>query len=218
MKRFAPSLALIALIVSESSAAKAAGPPPPALWTGVWEQILNKPLEFAYRFVFNAHPKECNPAGCGFGSIANENIDFSSVAPIGEADEFGYAKYFLKEDTLGLKEVHGSKSKHTISIVAKKTGANGAGNFLWDWSMYGTTQIIPGPNKKVEITANTEAWLGNQPPLGTGLTGPSSVPAKAIEVPGPLPLLGVAAAFGYSRKLRKRIKDSKSLQLAGAID
>lgn len=29
------------------------------------------------------------------------------------------------------------------------------------------------------------------------------------EVPGPLPLLGVGAAFGYSRKLRKRIKSSK---------
>jgi hypothetical protein len=28
-------------------------------------------------------------------------------------------------------------------------------------------------------------------------------------VPGPLPLLGVAAAFGYSRKLRKRLKSSK---------
>jgi len=29
-------------------------------------------------------------------------------------------------------------------------------------------------------------------------------------VPGPLPILGAAAAFGYSRKLRKRIKSSKS--------
>jgi hypothetical protein len=37
-------------------------------------------------------------------------------------------------------------------------------------------------------------------------------------VPGPFPLLGVAAAFGYSRKLRKRIKGSKSLSLTGAFD
>ncbi len=28
------------------------------------------------------------------------------------------------------------------------------------------------------------------------------------RVPGPLPILGAAAAFGYSRKLRKRLKDS----------
>ena len=30
-------------------------------------------------------------------------------------------------------------------------------------------------------------------------------------VPGPIPALGAAAAFGFSRKLRKRIKDSKSV-------
>jgi hypothetical protein len=34
---------------------------------------------------------------------------------------------------------------------------------------------------------------------------PPSVPG----VPGPLPILGVGAAFGYSRKLRKRIKNAK---------
>jgi len=34
--------------------------------------------------------------------------------------------------------------------------------------------------------------------------------AYAEEVPGPLPVLGAAAAFGFSRKLRKRINDSKA--------
>jgi hypothetical protein len=36
-------------------------------------------------------------------------------------------------------------------------------------------------------------------------------------VPGPLPLFGVAAAFGYSRKLRKRIVSSKALPVDSAI-
>jgi hypothetical protein len=36
-------------------------------------------------------------------------------------------------------------------------------------------------------------------------------------VPGPLPLFGVAAAFGYSRKLRKRIVRSKALPVDSAI-
>jgi hypothetical protein len=36
-------------------------------------------------------------------------------------------------------------------------------------------------------------------------------------VPGPLPLLGVGAAFGFTRKLRKRINSSK-LPVASAID
>jgi hypothetical protein len=39
----------------------------------------------------------------------------------------------------------------------------------------------------------------------------------AQSVPGPLPLFGAAAAFGYSRKLRNRIKDSK-LPVATAIN
>jgi hypothetical protein len=36
-------------------------------------------------------------------------------------------------------------------------------------------------------------------------------------VPGPLPLLGVGAAFGFSRKLRKRIKSSTSPDVLSAI-
>ncbi len=35
-----------------------------------------------------------------------------------------------------------------------------------------------------------------------------------IPVPGPLPVLGAAAAFGYSRKLRKRINQSQRKQAA----
>ena len=38
------------------------------------------------------------------------------------------------------------------------------------------------------------------------LTKPGQAPGD--EVPGPLPVLGIAAAFGYSRKLRKRIQAS----------
>lgn len=38
------------------------------------------------------------------------------------------------------------------------------------------------------------------------------------SVPGPLPFLGVGAAFGYSRKLRKRIKGNKSPVVMSAID
>ncbi len=37
---------------------------------------------------------------------------------------------------------------------------------------------------------------------------PSSPPSS---VPGPLPALGAAAAFGFSRKLRKRIKNSANI-------
>jgi hypothetical protein len=41
--------------------------------------------------------------------------------------------------------------------------------------------------------------------------------SSGVAVPGPLPLLGVGAAFGYSRKLRKRIKTKKSPEVLSAI-
>ena len=41
--------------------------------------------------------------------------------------------------------------------------------------------------------------------------------AKVNPVPGPLPLLGVGAAFGFSRNLRKRIKGSKSPEVMSAL-
>ena len=37
-----------------------------------------------------------------------------------------------------------------------------------------------------------------------------ATPASPSSVPGPLPALGAAAAFGFSRKLRKRIKNNTS--------
>jgi len=52
-----------------------------------------------------------------------------------------------------------------------------------------------------------------------GLTTRLVVARSGLEaVPAPLPLLGVGAAFGYSRKLKKRIKTSKSPEVMSAID
>jgi hypothetical protein len=52
---------------------------------------------------------------------------------------------------------------------------------------------------------------------GISRTYNSVGPLPPCEVPGPLPLLGVGAAFGYSRKLRGRIKSSKLPEVMSAI-
>lgn len=57
--------------------------------------------------------------------------------------------------------------------------------------------------------------------LGNSLVGIANftfddAPGMAA-VPGPLPIFGVAAGFGYSRKLRKRIVRTKSLPVDSAI-
>ena len=45
----------------------------------------------------------------------------------------------------------------------------------------------------------------------------SGYPYAYVHAPGPLPLLGVGAAFGYSRKLRKKIKNSKAPKIMSVI-
>lgn len=52
---------------------------------------------------------------------------------------------------------------------------------------------------------------------GAGTFRQTDFSCKFPSVPGPIPLLGVGAAFGYSRKLRKRIKASKSPAVMSTI-
>jgi hypothetical protein len=46
---------------------------------------------------------------------------------------------------------------------------------------------------------------------------PGSCKGAVVQTPGPLPLLGVGAAFGFSRNLRKRIKGSKLPEAMSAL-
>lgn len=39
----------------------------------------------------------------------------------------------------------------------------------------------------------------------------SPPPARVVDVPGPIGVLGVVAAFGWSRRLRRRVKAAQSL-------
>lgn len=50
----------------------------------------------------------------------------------------------------------------------------------------------------------------------TSYTWAQATLVPASDVPGPLPALGLAAAFGFSRQLRKRIKASSNSSIAGA--
>jgi hypothetical protein len=81
-----------------------------------------------------------------------------------------------------------------------------------------------GPNT-LQINYATSLFPNNFPSIGD-LSGPiminrefrNSIPRSAPDiviqvpppVPGPLPILGAAAAFGFSRNIRKRIKSANS--------
>jgi hypothetical protein len=52
---------------------------------------------------------------------------------------------------------------------------------------------------------------------GTTDINASSSLQISTEVPGPLPIFGVGAAYGYSRRLRQRIKRTKTPEVISAI-
>ena len=79
----------------------------------------------------------------------------------------------------------------------------------------GTTDNSFGPFFQSDGTGSfvVSRVYGNSPtgiysPVGALVTRFNFTPATS-SVPGPLPFLGVAAAFSYSRKLRKRIQTCK---------
>jgi hypothetical protein len=71
---------------------------------------------------------------------------------------------------------------------------------LWSGGSYCAASALSGFDPAVAGSL----YVNDSSPGTLVITPRSPVPA----VPGPLPALGVAAAFGYSRKLRNRIKKS----------
>ena len=73
--------------------------------------------------------------------------------------------------------------------------ATGPGGIVW-LEAYGHPAVF----------ANPALSTGSYPYTVNEWAYASVVNLPAVPVPGPLPLFGAAAAFGFSRKLRKRIK------------
>lgn len=68
---------------------------------------------------------------------------------------------------------------------------------------------------------NTSAFVAGVTFDSTGIVSVTQTPitqyVPPVTVPGPLPLLGLGAALTYSRKLRKRLKTRKTLEVKGTI-
>jgi hypothetical protein len=69
------------------------------------------------------------------------------------------------------------------------------------WKPFNSTFKASGNSTLLNFLFNTVP--------GSGVLFLDDVVVTQVPVPGPLPLLGAASAFGYSRKLRKRMKDGK---------
>ncbi len=82
---------------------------------------------------------------------------------------------------------------------------NGNFNFLTDSSGSGSTQFNVLAGDIFGFGAITVYHFSGPVGPGNATISNFSAPVPGAPVPGPLPLLGVGAAFGYSRRLRRRI-------------
>lgn len=63
------------------------------------------------------------------------------------------------------------------------------------------------PQASVFGASPTQTTSINLPPASS-----SPPPARVVDVPGPLGVLGVVAAFGWSRRLRRRVKAAQLIE------
>lgn len=80
----------------------------------------------------------------------------------------------------------------------------------WDYYTAFMNQSLMQRNNYGEAAfGNSSTWYVGAFPLSGSFiiaTGPMNLPSPAMQVPGPLPLLGAGAAFGWSRRLRQRAR------------
>lgn len=108
-----------------------------------------------------------------------------------------------------------------ISQFAPSTGttalSNATINFYNPSSGQTAAFSITGPNTTYNfstlfgVSAGTELFVTTDALTAASNGGVFRIQSLSVsDVPGPLPLLGVGAAFGWSRKLRKKIKQASA--------
>ena len=95
------------------------------------------------------------------------------------------------------------------TAVGAQLGTQGTGGPLFGWRNATTSQVGVSQMKLVEAGSPFDGTVGFNAPKSVTYTYAQA--DLATPVPGPLPALGAAAAFGYSRTLRKRIKATKAV-------
>ena len=98
------------------------------------------------------------------------------------------------------------------NYIVASAGDWGDDDFVYWNSSFTTNQLTYVTDRWVRSTTLTfpylsQGYAGVAPGwLGGNVSFASTTSTTSTSVPGPLPILGLAAAFGFSRKLRKRIK------------
>lgn len=150
----------------------------------------------------------------GYSPTGSEILQFAQVA--GSPDNYTLQLIFPAGGT----NVNGS-FQYTISITDPLNTFESAGaNLTGSTGISSTTISTPGLSANATSNGGfggfvpfssgispavfTQSWVTTGAVANLGITINQLTPGE--QVPGPLPLLGAGAAFGISRRLRKRIK------------
>lgn len=82
------------------------------------------------------------------------------------------------------------------------------GGEIWDWSGSGAASFLSFGGITWDTNFNLQQYFANQ---GFAVRSEKIDALEAASVPGPLPVLGATAAFGWSRRLRKRFRQAGQL-------
>ena len=153
---------------------------------------LDPPIVGSGSFSFDGDP------GAGsFALTSLPNYTFSFLFNDGNA--FGNADITTPlSEVLVLISQTGNTYDLKFSNINPFGGGSGSGSIDFDNTLSSLSFEPPGFRGNLDLYSSG-SYFGNY-----SATAP--VPSATASVPGPLPIFGVAAAFGFSRKLRKRIK------------
>jgi hypothetical protein len=181
-------------------------------YNGGTDSLGNSGINYGVTFSQAALGLVDSDAAGGSGNFANEPSPNTIMFFLDASPYMNYTSGFTQFSTFYTTDTAGA-------FLEFFTGTNGTGTSLGTLSLAinnpGTPPCSGDPSgfycnfTSASIilsgVAQSVAFQGNANAIGYDNTifNPQLAPNS---VPGPLPILGVAAAFGFSRKLRKRIK------------
>jgi len=176
-------------------------------------------------------PELCGSGTCQFEVLPTTPINYTQLNTAYPPSYSGY-NYDFASTTLSIKFVNAYQSLAPVATNPANNGnvgfgetpatpANTPGGPLF-FTGISTNTILPGTTLTAAagqyFTTTSTNFSSNQGGTGVlvGATKQNQVWAiykcisgVCVPTPGPLPLLGASAAFGYSRRLRNRVQGSK---------
>jgi hypothetical protein len=148
-------------------------------------------------------PASISLSGADDGTVTNQNTDFTIAAPTAGTVSFDWA--FSTDDMLPESDpfgylLNGAFTQLTIDNFSL-TQSGSASFSVLAGDVFGFRQNSPN------------SCCGGASTTISNFNGPLAASGPA-SVPGPLPLLGAGAAFGWSRQLRRRIGTSGGVRPA----